>query len=114
MPPAKKPRSSSSPSPATVRRQAERTMTRIEKGLDEAQDALRALGKDLGRGSKDLYKDTEQFLRAARRDAAKANRAARRDLEKLVGKRSTGAPRRTSAKRGSAAKRGGAAKRRAR
>src|SRR5205085_2256925 len=69
--------------PASVRRQAERTIKRLDKSLDEAQTALRALGKDLGKSGKEAYKDVEGLMRNLRRDAGKANRRAIQDLDKL-------------------------------
>jgi hypothetical protein len=68
---------------AATRREVEQSITRFEKRLDDANDALQALGKTLGRGAQSSYKDVTAALRALRRDAAKTNRQALKDFDKL-------------------------------
>src|SRR4051794_27425317 len=60
--------SSRRPSQAAIRREAERSIKRLEKSLEDAQGAIGSLGKNLGRGGRDLYKDESVLLRSARRD----------------------------------------------
>jgi len=92
--------------------EAERTIKRFEKSLDEAQAAIRALGKDVGKGGRDLYRDIETLLKSAKRDAGKANRAALKDLGKLgaavtpaTARRARPTARKTSTKQSRGAKR---------
>jgi hypothetical protein len=76
-------------------------LKRLNKSLDSAQDALKALrkdvGKDVGTGARDLYQDLERFVKGARRDSTKLGKALQRDVEQLQ-KRLAGKPtsRRTS------------------
>jgi hypothetical protein len=69
-------------SPAT-RREVERRIARFERHLNDASEALQLLGKDLGRGGRDAYKELTTTLRALRRDAQKTNRTLLRDFDKL-------------------------------
>jgi hypothetical protein len=104
MPPAKKPaaRSASRGSSkagsmtAATRLQLERAAKRLEKSLDQANDALKALGRDVGHGGHQSYKDISAALSVLRRDAQKTNRALIADLGKL---RSAVTPSRTMGKR---------------
>ena len=72
------------PSRSTAtRREAERQIARFEKHLDDASEALQLLGKDLGRGAQDAYKDVTKAMQALRRDAKKTNRNVLKDFDKL-------------------------------
>ncbi len=42
---------------AATRREVEQSITRFEKRLDDANDALKTLGTHLGRGAQGSYKD---------------------------------------------------------
>ena len=87
-PPARKPaargapRNSASKSTAT-RREVERQIARLEKLLDDAGGALQTLGKDMGRGAQDAYKELTKTMTALRRDARKTNRNLLKDFDKL-------------------------------
>jgi hypothetical protein len=85
MPPAKK---SGARKSATRRAAKEPTaLRRLNKSLDSAQDALAALGKEVGRdvggGARDLHKNLQRFVKDARRDSGKLGTALQRDLERL-------------------------------
>lgn len=88
MPPVKK-TASRRASPAGKRPPAKEpaAIKRLNKSLDNAQDALAALRKDVtkdvGAGARGLYKDLEKFVRDARRDTGKLSRALQRDIEQL-------------------------------
>ena len=71
-----------SPSAAT-RRELERRVARVEKLLEDAGEALQLLGKDLGRGAGDAYKELTRTARALRRDAQRTNQRMLKDLDKL-------------------------------
>lgn len=62
-------------------------LRRFNKSLDQAQDALTAMRKDLtkdvGTGAKDAYKNLERLVKNARRDSGKFGTALQRDLEQL-------------------------------
>jgi hypothetical protein len=66
-----------------TRREVERRIARFEKHLDDASEALQLLGKDIGRGGQDAYKELTKALRALRRDAQKTNRNLLKDFDKL-------------------------------
>jgi hypothetical protein len=66
-----------------TRREVERPIARFEKHLDDASEALQLLGKDIGRGGQDAYKELTKALRALRRDAQKTNRNLLKDFDKL-------------------------------
>ena len=93
MPTAKKPPSrrpaargaprSSASKPTATRREVERQIARLEKLLDDAGDALESLGKNMGRGIQDAYKELTNTMKALRRDAAKTNRDLLKDFEQL-------------------------------
>jgi predicted nucleic acid-binding Zn-ribbon protein len=68
---------------AATRREVEQSITRFEKRLDDANDALKTLGTHLGRGAQGSYKDLTTALATLRRDAAKTNRQALKDFDKL-------------------------------
>ena len=72
-------------SSAGTRRDVERAIKRLEKAIDDANAALKALGKDASTGAKSTYRDLGKILTVFRRDAQKTNRALMKDLEKLAG-----------------------------
>jgi hypothetical protein len=76
-------RARASSTSAATRREVEQSIARFEKRLDDANDALQALGKTLGRGAQSSYKDVTTALRALRREATKTNRQALKDFDKL-------------------------------
>jgi hypothetical protein len=76
-------RARASTTKAATRREVEQSITRFEKRLDDANDALQALGNHLGRGAQSSYKEVTATLRALRRDAAKTNKQALKDFDKL-------------------------------
>jgi hypothetical protein len=61
----------------------EQSITRFEKRLDEANDALRTLGGHLGTGARGSYKEVTTALAALRRNAARTNKQALKDFDKL-------------------------------
>jgi hypothetical protein len=112
MPPAKKPaarratRTAAAPSPTSpiTRKEVEQAAARFDKALDEANDALLALGQDMSKGARSAYKEIAKALRSLRRDAQKTNRSLLKDLEKLRASVTPGkAPSRSTSK-GTAAK----------
>src|SRR6266511_6079679 len=112
-------RSSASKEPAALRR--------LNKALDSAQDALKALRKDVGRdvssGARGAYKDLEKFVKEARRNTGKLSKTLESDIQKLQKRlastakstRSSGTRRkaasRSTAKRSTAKRAGSTAKR---
>jgi hypothetical protein len=76
-------RSRASATSAATRREVEQSIKRFEKRLDDSNDALKTLGKHLGRGSQNSYKEVTAALTALRREAAKTNRQALKDFDKL-------------------------------
>jgi hypothetical protein len=93
MPAAKKPATATSAArprngtpaasrPAT-RRDVERQIARVEKLLGDAGDALQLLGKDMGRGAGDAYKELVRTAKALRRDAQRTNKRMLKDFDKL-------------------------------
>jgi hypothetical protein len=75
-------------------------LDRLEASLDAAQDAAKALRRDVGRGTRDMAKNVETMLTATRKDTRKLARAVRRDvgdLQRAV--TSPPAPRPTPARR---------------
>ena len=68
---------------AATRREVEQSITRFEKRLDDAGDALQTLGKHLGRGGQSSYKEVTAAMRALRREAAKTNKQALKDFDKV-------------------------------
>lgn len=77
------------PTKAITRKEVEESTARFEKALEEASDALQALGQDLGKGAQRAYKDLATALRALRRDAQKTSRTLVKDVEKLAAAVST-------------------------
>jgi hypothetical protein len=68
---------------AATRREVERRVARVEKLLEDAGEALQLLGKDLGRGAGDAYKELTRTARALRRDAQRTNQRMLKDFDKL-------------------------------
>jgi hypothetical protein len=68
---------------AATRRDVERQIARVEKLLGEAGDALQLLGKDMGRGAGDAYKELVRTAKALRRDAQRTNKRMLKDFDKL-------------------------------
>ena len=68
---------------AATRREVEQSIARFEKRLDDANDALKALGTHLGRGAQSSYKEVTTALTALRREAAKTNKQALKDFDNL-------------------------------
>jgi hypothetical protein len=66
-----------------TRREVERRIARFEKHLDDASEALLLLGKDIGQGGQDAYKEMTKALQALRRDAQKTNRNLLKHFDKL-------------------------------
>ena len=93
MPAAKKPRTSTSASRSRSgaaatratpsRRDVERRIARVEKLLGDAGDALTLLGRDMGRGAGDAYKELIRTAKALRRDAERTNKRMLKDLDQL-------------------------------
>jgi len=61
----------------------EQSITRFEKRLEEANDALKTLGGHLGSGARGSYKEVTAALTALRRNAARTNKQALKDFDKL-------------------------------
>ena len=68
---------------AATRREVEQSITRFEKRLDEANEALKTLGGHLGSGARGSYKEVTAALTALRRNAARTNKQALKDFDKL-------------------------------
>ena len=68
---------------SATRREVEQSITRFEKRLDDANDALKTLGGHLGTGARGSYKEVTAALTALRRSAAKTNKEALKDFDKL-------------------------------
>ena len=66
-----------------TRRELERRVARVEKLLEDVGEALQLLGRDVGRGAGDAYKELTRTARALRRDALKTNKRMLKDLDKL-------------------------------
>ena len=78
-------RARASATSAATRREVEQSITRFEKRLGDANDALETLGKHLGRGATSSYKEVTAALRTLRREAAKTNKQALKDFDKVRG-----------------------------
>jgi hypothetical protein len=70
---------------SATRREVEQSISRFEKRLDEANDALKTLGGHLGTGARGSYKEVTAALTALRRNASKTNKQALKDFDKLRG-----------------------------
>jgi prolyl-tRNA editing enzyme YbaK/EbsC (Cys-tRNA(Pro) deacylase) len=71
---------------AAARARAEDNARRLEhitESLGAAQKDLTSIGGSLGTGVRDLSRDVQKLLRAARRDLAKMRRAVQRELDRL-------------------------------
>lgn len=93
--------SKSSSMSASTRLQLERATKRLETSLQQASDALKALGRDVGHSGHRSYKDIGTGLSALRRDAKDANRTLVADLKKL---RASVSPSKPAAKRAASGK----------
>jgi hypothetical protein len=80
---------------AATRARVAKATRQLEKALDQANDALKALGKDAGKGGQRSYKNMGNAVSAMRRDARKTNRALLSDLSKL---RAAVSPKKTAKK----------------
>lgn len=89
---------------ASTRLQLERATKRLETSLQQASDALKALGRDVGHSGHRSYKDIGAGLSALRRDAKDANRTLVADLKKLRASMSSSKPSKPAGKRSTAAK----------
>jgi hypothetical protein len=82
MPPAKKPTPSAPRTRAAFKEPV--ALTRLNRSLDAAQEALAELrkdtGRDVGQGARDLYRDLRTFVTSARRDSGKAATSGLRPL----------------------------------
>ena len=58
---------------AATRRDLKRHVARVEKLLEDAGEALQLLGKDLGCGVGDAYKELRRTAQALHRDAQRTN-----------------------------------------
>ena len=68
---------------SATRREVEQSIARFEKRLEEANEALKALGGHLGTGARGSYKEVTAALVALRRNAARTNKQALKDFDKL-------------------------------
>jgi hypothetical protein len=93
--------SKSSSMSASTRLQLERATKRLETSLQQASDALKALGSDVGHSGHRSYKEMGSGLSALRRDAKSANRVLVSDLKKL---RSAVTPGKPASKRSTSSK----------
>jgi len=66
-----------------TRRDVERRITRRREASRDAGDALQLLGKDMGRGGRDAYKELTRTARALHRDTQRTNRRMLKDFDKL-------------------------------
>lgn len=70
--------------PATIDgARTEATLERLNASLDAAQDAVKALRRDLRGGRRDMAKNLDTLLRTSRRDSSKLAKAVRGDLADL-------------------------------
>jgi hypothetical protein len=76
---------------------------RLTKSIDTADDALRELRKELGRGGKEVLKDLEKALKDSRKGVGSAQKSAAKNAEKLQRVVTTG--RKTKPTRSSASSR---------
>ena len=96
-PPARSRNGTPTASRAATRRDVERQVTRVEKLLGDAGDALQLLAKDMGRGAEDAYQELVRTAKALRRDAERTNKRMLKDFDKLRGALTpSGATRRSS------------------
>jgi hypothetical protein len=56
---------------------------RLNESLEAAEKAAMALRDDIGAGGRDLLKDLDRMITAARRDAAKLTKSVRGDIAEL-------------------------------
>lgn len=79
------------------RHAAEAAAERLDQSLDAAQKALKAIGGDVSRGTRDMAKNVERMLSATRKDARKLARAVRADVTKF--QKEIGIPKRAAGTR---------------
>ena len=60
-----------------------RRIEHVQRSLEAIQKDLTSIGGSLGKGARDLRRDTMRLLRDARRDLVKMRKAVERDLERL-------------------------------
>src|SRR3954470_10258749 len=63
---------------------SQKTWTRLTKSIDTAEDSLKELRKELGRGGKEVLKDLEKALKDSRKSAGNAQKTASKQAEKLA------------------------------
>src|SRR3954466_12764341 len=80
---------------------SQKTWTRLTKSFDTAEDALKELRKELGRGGKEVFKDLEKALKDSRKTAGSAQKAAAKQAEVLQRVVTTGRKTKPAAKRAS-------------
>jgi hypothetical protein len=75
-------------------------LKRLNKSLDNAQEALATLGKDVGKdvstGSRGLYRELQKFVKDARRHSGKLSKAMERDIAQLQKRLAGGSPTKSS------------------
>jgi DNA-binding protein HU-beta len=81
-------------------------LDRLTKSVDAAQDALKDLRGELGRGSSGVLKDLDKQLKDARKNLRGASKSVMKELEELQQKVTPGAKKSTS--RGTSRSSGGA------
>ena len=91
---------------ATTGSQREAALERLERSLDAADEAIRALRRDMTAGGDDLMQTVEKAVKDARKDTVKLGKAVRADVAKLQraitdppAKKKQAAARRTAASR---------------
>src|SRR3712207_3902836 len=62
---------------------SQKTWNRLTKSIDTADDALKELRKELGKGGREVLKDLEKALKDSRKGARSAQRTAAKEAEKL-------------------------------
>jgi ABC-type transporter Mla subunit MlaD len=60
-----------------------RALERVNKSLDAAAEALKAVSGDAGAGARELRRDLTKMLKDARRDATRMSKSMRKELEQL-------------------------------
>lgn len=60
-----------------------KAVDRLNEALEAAEKAAKALREDIGAGGRDLLRDVDRLISAARRDAAKLTQSVRGDLAEL-------------------------------
>jgi hypothetical protein len=78
----------------------EKSWKRLTKSIDTADDALKDLRKELGRGGKEVLKDLERALKDSRKGIGSAQKTAAKNAEKLQRVVTTGRKTKPPAKSG--------------